>query len=297
MFQFTSTIILNGNTDSSGKPKWTTHAASGSDGASVFIKRSNRFFSNNVKGIYKRVGTNPILATAKIIADFTLDPWGAGIYRLTLYIRLSGSQNSLYSNDFVYKGRPLYFEFKLDGTETGAQVGAKIVNAVNKLQQRFDHKYITIATAAVGSPAVQEITITGVDEYQMIKEAKIEKYKTIDQPCDCMTACECNFITHASAVITQPKEGFGTYTHIITDLRLPTLENLNFFAQNQEERPVPGALYNQYTIYYSKDRGILGTDAVGDLVTSSTTHVFYVISTAASAFETALATIGTITTV
>ena len=78
---------------------------------------------------------------------------------------------------------------------------------------------------------------------------------------------------------------------------MPTLDNLSFFAQNQEERPVPGALYNQYTLYYSKDRGVLGSDAVGDLVTSSTTHVFYVISTAAAAFETALATIGTITNV
>ena len=294
MFQFTGTVILNGNTDSSGKPKWTTHTASGSDGASVFIKRVNKFFANNVKGIYKRVGTNPVLATAK----FAAAQWGAGIYRLALYIRLSGSQNSLYANDMVYKGRPLYFEFTLDGTETAAQVAAKILAAVNKRQTRFDYKYIAIATASVGSPAVQEVTITGLDEFQMFTTVSIEKYEILAQPCNCMDFCDCEFEeVKVPAVITQPKEGFGTYTNIITDLRLPTLDNLSFFAQNQEERPVPGALYNQYTLYYSKDRGVLGSDAVGDLVTSSTTHVFYVISTAAAAFETALATIGTITNV
>lgn len=292
MFQFTNTLILNSNLDSSGKPKWTTHTAAGSDGASVFIKRANKFFANNVKGIYKRVGTNPVLATAK----FTAIQWGYGIYRLAVYIRLSGSQNSLYSNDMVYKGRPLYFEFQLDGTETAAQVGAKIVSAVNKVQTRFDYKYFTIATAAVG--AVQEVTLTGIDEFQMFTVARVEKYGQItNNPCACLDHCECDFEIDTTSVITQPKEGFGTYTNIITDLRLPTLDNLSFFAQNQEERPVPGALYNQYTLYYSKDRGVLGSDAVGDLVTSSTTHVFYVISTAASAFETALATIGTVTTV
>ena len=197
----------------------------------------------------------------------------------------------------VYKGRPLYFEFQLDGTETDAQVGAKIVSAVNKVQTRFDYKYFTIATSAVGGPAVQEVTLTGIDEFQMFTVARVEVYEPTTNPCSCSDHCECDFRIEATSVITQPKEGFGTYTNIITDLRLPTLDNLSFFAQNQEERPVPGALYNQYTLYYSKDRGVLGSDAVGDLVTSSTTHVFYVISTAASAFETALGTIGTVTTV
>ena len=291
MFQFTNTLILNSNLDSSGKPKWTTHTSIDANGASVFIKRANKFFASGVKGIYKRVGTNPVLATAK----FTASQWGYGIYRLAVYIRLSGSQNSLYSNDMVYKGRPLYFEFQLDGTETDAQVGAKIVSAVNKVQTRFGYKYFTIATAAVGTPAVQEVTLTGIDEFQMFTVARVEKYA--ETPCGCLGSCGCEFEIGATSVITQPKEGFGTYTNIITDLRLPTLDNLSFFAQNQEERPVPGALYNQYTLHYSKDRGVLGSDAVGDLVTSSTTHVFYVISTAASAFETALATIGTVTTV
>ena len=290
MFQFTNTLILNSNLDSSGKPKWTTHTSIDANGASVFIKRANKFFASGVKGIYKRVGTNPVLATAK----FEIYKWDPGIYRLAVYIRLSGSQNSLYSNDMVYKGRPLYFEFQLDGSESATQIGEKIVSAVNKVQTRFDYKYFTIATATVA--AVQEVTLTGIDEFQMFTVARIERYGPTANPCGCYP-CECGFEIETTSVITQPKEGFSTYTNIITDLRLPTLDNLSFFAQNQEERPVPGALYNQYTLYYSRDRGVLGSDAVGDLVTSSTTHVFYVISTAASAFETALGTIGTVTTV
>ena len=55
-----------------------------------------------------------------------------------------------------------------------------------------------------------------------------------------------------------------------------------------------GAKYNQYTIYYCTNRGVLGTNAVGDIVKSRTTHVFYVKSDLASTFETALQKIGTI---
>ena len=82
------------------------------------------------------------------------------------------------------------------------------------------------------------------------------------------------------------------------DLRLPSLEATRFTSPTLEEMPVVGGLYNQYTLEYCKDRGILGTDAVGDDVTSITTHVFYVLSTLATAFEAAVTAAGlTLTTV
>jgi hypothetical protein len=56
-----------------------------------------------------------------------------------------------------------------------------------------------------------------------------------------------------------------------------------------------GALYNQYTIHYCAKRGVLGLNAVGQTVTSATTHVFYVKQDLAPDFEKALATIGTVT--
>ena len=63
------------------------------------------------------------------------------------------------------------------------------------------------------------------------------------------------------------------------------------FGTNQDENPIIGAKYNQYTIHYCTDRGVLGTNAVGDTVKSVTTHVFYVNQNVASEFETALANI------
>jgi len=72
------------------------------------------------------------------------------------------------------------------------------------------------------------------------------------------------------------KEGFGTYDYILHNLRLPTSARTGFMAINEEENPHRGATYTQYTIHYCVDRGTLGTNAVGDQVTSTTTHVLYV---------------------
>lgn len=52
--------------------------------------------------------------------------------------------------------------------------------------------------------------------------------------------------------------------------------------------------YNQYTIYYKVDRGLFGGAALGQQVTSMTTHVFYVLESISDAFETMIKKLGTL---
>ena len=102
MFKWTNTLIVNSNLDSSGKAKWSAQpadTASGVEGSFEF-KRVNKFLKPNVVHIYKRAASDPVLGKV----TFTMDNQGVGNYRVALYIRLSGSQNSYYSNDFVFKG-------------------------------------------------------------------------------------------------------------------------------------------------------------------------------------------------
>ena len=141
-----------------------------------------------------------------------------------------------------------------------------------------------------------------MDEYQLFTKAEIQKFNP-----DLNTALVGGeFETIATALpaddpdydgqntIVKSKEGFGTYWMILKDLRLPTLEARRFAALNEEELPVAGAKYNQYTIYYCKERGIMGGDAVGEVTKSMTTHVFYVKEDLAADFEAALGNIGTV---
>lgn len=276
MFQYTNTIVLNSLKDvTTGLDK----IVKGSD--NIEVRRVNKFLKSNVSAMYKRAASDPVIGKA----EFTITNPGAGIYRLKLYIRLSGSQNSYYSNDFVFKGKPFVYEFKIasDSTTT-TDVAKEIKRVIDKIQAFYGDKYIKTEVAE------DKLTIHGVDEYQLFTEAKIQKLNTAaNNP---LTNEVFEDVTEGT--ITKSVEGFGTYTHILKDLRLPTIEARKFEAVNQEELPVPGAKYNQYIIEYKVDRGLFGGAAVGQQVTSKTTHVFYVLDSLATKFETALKVLGTI---
>lgn len=276
MFQYTNTIVLNSLEDvTTGLDK----IVKGSD--NIEIRRVNKFLKSNVSAMYKRAASDPVIGKA----EFIITNPGAGIYRLKLYIRLSGSQNSYYSNDFVFKGKPFVYEFKIaSDSTTAADVAKEIKRVIDKIQAFYGDKYIKTKVAE------NKLIIYGVDEYQLFTEAKIQKLNTAAN----------NPLTNEvfedviEGTITKSVEGFGTYTHILKDLRLPTIEARKFEAVNQEELPVPGAKYNQYIIEYKVDRGLFGGAAVGQQVTSKTTHVFYVLDSLATKFETALSVLGTI---
>lgn len=277
MFQYTNTIVLNSLEDvTTGLDKIVK------DSDYVEVRRVNKYLKSNVSAMYKRAASDPVIGKA----EFIITNPGVGIYRLKLYMRLSGSQNSYYANDFVFKGKPFVYEFRITSANTKADdVAKEIKRVIDKIQAFYGDKYIKVETSDA------KLIIHGVDEYQLFTEAKIQKLNTAAN----------NPLTNEvfediiEGTITKSVEGFGTYTHILKDLRLPTIEARKFEAVNQEELPVPGAKYNQYIIEYKVDRGLFGGAAVGQQVTSKTTHVFYVLDSLATEFETDLKVLGTIT--
>ena len=295
MFKWTNTLIVNSNLDSSGKAKWSAQPEDTGSGVvgSFEFKRVNKFLKPNVVHIYKRAASDPVLGKV----TFTMDNQGVGNYRVALYIRLSGSQNSYYSNDFVFKGKPLMYEFAVkDASATAADIAKEAARVIEKIQIIYGDHWIK--ASANGN----NLVIEGMDEYQLFTKAEIQKF----DPTLNTALVGGEFVTIATALpaddpdydgvntIVKSKEGFGTYWMILKDLRLPTLEARRFAALNEEELPVAGAKYNQYTIYYCKERGIMGGDAVGEVTKSMTTHVFYVKEDLADDFEAALGNIGTV---
>ena len=295
MFKWTNTLIVNSNLDSSGKAKWSAQPEDTGSGVvgSFEFKRVNKFLKPNVVHIYKRAASDPVLGKV----TFTMDNQGVGNYRVALYIRLSGSQNSYYSNDFVFKGKPLMYEFAVkDASATAADIAKEAARVIEKIQTIYGDHWIK--ASANGN----NLVIEGMDEYQLFTKAEIQKF----DPTLNTALVGGEFVTIATALpaddpdhdgvntIVKSKEGFGTYWMILKDLRLPTLEARRFAALNEEELPVAGAKYNQYTIYYCKERGIMGGDAVGEVTKSMTTHVFYDKEDLAADFEAALGNIGTV---
>lgn len=281
MFQYTNTIVLNSLKDATtGLDKFVERTVDGQ--AALDVRRVNLFKKANVSKMYKRAASDPVIGNV----SFKMAQQDAGIYRIKLYMRLSGSQNSYYANDFVFKGKPLVYEFRIASNSTpGATVAAEAKRVIDKIQTLYGDKWIKTSVSDT------VLTISGTDEYQLFTEAKLQK----------LNVAANNALTNevfediAEGTIVPCREGFGTYTHILKDLRLPTIESRRFEAVNQEELPIPGMKYNQYTIYYKVDRGLFGGAALGQQVTSMTTHVFYVLESISDTFETMIKKLGTLT--
>ena len=303
MFQFTTTNVINSDKDlTTGKALWVTKDASGGKPASLNIKRVNNFVATNVIAIYKAVATDA--ENAKVTLDFSRVSGAAAgdVFRLHIYVGLSqASQSSLYANDLQWKGKPFSVDF-VWGTNASDTV-AKLVKTINKYSAMvYNKKLLNVTSNST------YITIEAVDEYQRFKFVNIEKFDAgayhgmgeynVVRSLDDLTEKDSNAeVTATAEGYFVGKEGFGTYPFLLHNLRLPTYARNRWLGLNQDETPIVGAKYNQYTIYYCVNRGILGDNAVGDIVKSRTTHVFYVKQDLATAFETALGKVGTVITV
>ena len=290
MFQFTTTNVINTNVDlTTGKELWSAQKADDTKGtvASLNIKRVNNFKQPNVVHIYKSEYTAP--KNAKATLDLTTVGGSKGeAYRLSIYIRLSQSlQSSYYSNDMVFKGKPLSVEFNWQ--DSAANTAKKLADIIKKYEIAVYEKPIVKVTAN-GSV----LTIDATDQYQRFYTVEIEKYDAdayhgMGEYTPGVAAHEASHEDYDKTnVIVQGVEGFGTYEWLLHNLRLPTTMRTRIYAMNSDETPIPGAKYNEYIIHYCVNRGILGTNAVGDLVKSMTTHVFYVNQTVSAEFEAAL---------
>lgn len=302
MFQFTTTNVINSDKDlTTGKALWVTKDASGGKPASLNIKRVNNFIATNVVAIYKAVAQDA--ENAKVTFDFSQVNGAAGdVFRLHIYVGLSqASQSSLYANDLQWKGKPFSVDFVWG--DTAANTVAKLVKTINKYSAMVYNKKLLNVTSSGNY-----ITIEAVDEYQRFKFVNIEKFDAgayhgmgeynVVRSLDDLTEKDSNAeVTATAEGYFVGKEGFGTYPFLLHNLRLPTYARNRWLALNQDETPIVGAKYNQYTIYYCVNRGILGDNAVGDMVKSRTTHVFYVKQDLATDFEAALAKVGTVITV
>lgn len=269
MFQYTNTIVLNSLKDELSGLDKVKFA-----GDVLKVLRVNDFKKDNIVAIYKKEAED---AKAGSVTFTTVPSVEGKLYRINLYVRLSGSQNSYYSNDMVFKGRPFVYEY------TGGTTAENIVKLIQNINQLYGDKFLKVEVAGSG------IKFTG-DNYALFTMAKIEEFVQ-DSTVPSVNGGIWKEV--AKGEITKCVNGFGTYDQILKDLRLPTMESRRWEAVNKEELPVPGTLYNQYTLDYCVERGILGTDAVGDMVKSLTHHVFFVPQALATAFEAELADLKT----
>ena len=284
MFNFTTTTVINSDKDyTSGKARWIGTAADDSHNivGSLNVLRVMNFKAPNVTAIYKAVANDPEMAKVTFDFDTGITATKGDQFRLSVYVGLrQASQDSRYSNDLILKGKPFTVDFIWKST--AAETVKSLVNTINKYMVFvYGSKLLNISYSGAF------LTLEATSEYQIFRKLDVEKldakdyfnmgsYKTV-KALDSITKKNSNKeVTAIAEGYFVGKEGFGTYSYVLHNLRIPTSANTRAFRVYEDEAPIVGARYNQYTIYYCADRGQLGLNAVGDTTKSVTTHVFYV---------------------
>lgn len=275
MFNWTTTTLINElpyiNVEEAGKKLRI--------GKHLFEKRW-------VESIRKAEGHNYELCEATVDLS-KVDLGTATVARLYIYVGLEGSEESIYANDWYRKGMPLSVSFAVGAATDMAKAiedTVKTFNVFTKVKKVLD----VTANGTV-------LTIKGTHEHQRLQKIAIlvEDTASVLHEEKVIAEYELNRKTHAA--ITSVKvgvNGFGTYSQLIKDLRLPTAAHNSWLSVQKDEMPVVGALYTQYIInYYAPSTANPSFTAVGNRSMSETTHVFWVKSDLVTEWEAALATI------
>lgn len=295
MFQFTTTTVINSAKD------YTNPSVELFKGDLKYfdVKRVNRFKVKNIRSVYRQdpVAQSNAKATIDMTAvkeTLTINKATKGTFRVEIYVHLAQSNNNpLYSNTWVVKGRPWTFEFSATSTEEAEDIVDKVIKMITKF------KLFTMDTEQLKATKENtKLVLTAQDPYQIFSKVELQYFDpSIGATTGCCTprgeyAPVENYVATNVTTITPGNEGFGTFEWIMRNLRLPTAEQTRWNALYQDDRPMVGATYTQYTLEYCENRGILGGDAVGEETKSVTTHVFFVNQTVKSQFEAALSDAG-----
>jgi hypothetical protein len=241
------------------------------DGEKVRIGK-HLFEKRWVESIRKAVGHDYKLCEANV--DLSAIDFGkATIARLYIYVGLEGSEESIYANDWYRKGMPLSVSFAVGAAADMAKAiedTVKTFNVFTKVKKVLDVK-------ADGT----KINIKGTHEHQ-----RLQKIAILVEDAESILGEEKVIVEYekgrkeAANVITivEPGvNGFGTYSQLLKDLRLPTAVHNHWMNVQKDEMPIVGATYTQYIInYYAPSMANPSFTAVGNRSMSATTHVFWV---------------------
>ena len=288
---FQTQTIINANVDKDSKDAVLFEAVKtkvdGVEVDAVKIKRDFLFVKDNVKVVRKRAGYEPEMC--KAVVNFAnideikpTEDEPKKYCRLDLYLGVEGAEPFIYSTPWVQKGMPFWVEFTVTAKNQDkiAEHVAKMIKQNNLFQVDKD----LLKVEAVGN----KLTLTGATEYQRFRNIEVNVFAAYD---DCADRVATLKDGDFDAEFVRGKNGFGTYSQIVKDLRLPTAENYQWTHIRQAEKPIVGAVYDQFIVEYCAPASNEGLAAVGQKLESNTTHVFWVKKDVAADFEAALATI------
>ena len=249
-----------------------------------------------------------VLDFAKLKTKAELQPKveGGTTYRVRLILNmgLDPERVSAEVNDY-YLNHTKEFIFEVEGT-TAEMAEALLEQIKRNATMNSDEMFTAVA-------AGDAVTLTARDEYVRFKSVDVvDLYQDVDAGERITGNWETKRYEFKSVADTKSTDpayhttdgtvGVGTTNYIINNVRLQTIENVNpYNGADTDERPLPRALYDQYTVELVTERRHIAGSVVGSINTSLTTMVFFVLHNESDCggdpsadFEAALSTVATI---
>ena len=240
-----------------------------------------------VESIRKAVGHPMELCKATLdMAKVKTAIADAKVARLYIYVGLEGSEESIYANDWYRKGMPLSVSF---ANATAAEMAKAIEDTVKKFNVFTKVKKV-LDVKADGD----NLIIEGTHEHQRLMKIAVlvGDGEMLGEEVPVIEFEKNRKDDNAVTINNVGVNGFGTYSQLLKDLRLPTPAHTGWNSVQKDEMPIVGATYTQYIInYYAPSMANPSFTAVGNRSMSETTHVFWVKSDLVAAWEAVLAAI------
>ena len=288
---FQTCTIVNSlkDADSKGKDLFSIEPVleNGKETTALKIKRDFLFIKEYIQDIRSAEGYEPKACEATIDFSELMDSLKAeeNTYcRLDVYVKYEGAEPFYGANPLhIQKGIPFWIEFTVRPNDTAEKVAENIEKQIKK-----DHPFLIDKDIINVEREGSKLTLSGATEYQRFETINVSKFGLADND----TELVAELGEEGIELVERGLNGFGTYSHIVKDLRLPTAANYQWTHIRQAETPIIDAIYNQYIIEYCAPASNEGTQFVGHRGLSHTTHVFWVKQDLVSEWEAALAEVG-----
>lgn len=287
MFKYTKEIIINSLKNDVDGDKLVADAANNK----LIIKRGGEYKKANIldSKIYKTVGYAGVKSKAVIKCAGLIEQNGGtyetGLYQLGIYLKMPNKYLGEYANaNWQQFGRPILVGFDVTAADVADTTGAVLAEKLAKLLRIAMHADTKLGTITIDTKAPSDIEIVLSDPYMHFNVFKLEKYDPT--LCD---SCLGEYVEKSlvnKVVVTDGVEPFATGGWIQENLRFPSYPNVRYAALNEDEYPIPGEIYVEYSFGYESPRpGLGGLSGVGMKMEALTRHIYYVRKTLVDQFE------------
>lgn len=280
-------VIPSGNEVSTNHMMFRKDMELRKDEKGFSIQRFGEYKTRNVLGqkMFKTPGVRGKKSVMTIecnglIAKDAEGVYEAGLYNFTFAIKMPNRFYGEYAHPNYmgfFKPVMIGFEVSPDLAADGTKLAKVIANDLN-LVIPANNKFVYVK--AEGS----KVILTIPDVYGHFGEYRFERY----DPTMCDSCLGEYFSRNVEDKITivDGLEPFCTGQWLIENYRFPSYPNVRYAALNEDEYPIAGALYTEYTFTYCANRiGFGGMSGVGQEVSAVTKHVLFVENSLVDDFE------------